>query len=447
LTKKAGREGRHKKLGGLNVMGLLAGAFTVLLALGLPIGTVLASASLLFIYSDPMLTEATVFRSFFNFVSKYTLMAVPFFIYAGFLMERTGLISKLFRFADAIVGWMPGGFGYATLIAAVIFGAISGSSTAMAAAMGVIAYPEMRSRGYPAWLAAGVIASGGGIAILIPPSITLILYGVMTETSIVELFFAGVVPGFLLAVGNALALVFFAWYLKLPAGEFSWDALWDSAKEAWPALLMPVIILGGLYGGVFTPTEAGAASCGYALIYGALIKRGEFLRDLMAVTQRSLNLTAVIIFLLGCVGVFQFLLANQGWAQHLTQWAGGLALSPMGFLVILLPILLFLSMFLSGIAIVVLTVPLFFPIATQLGIDPIHLAILVALAMEMGVIIPPVGLNLFAVAGTTRVPLHEVIRGSSPFLLTDGMVLLLVLAFPILALWLPQMLVVPVFAR
>lgn len=428
-------------------MGLLAGTFTVLLALGLPIGITLAGASLIFIHYDPMLTEATVFRSFFNFVSKYTLMAVPFFIYAGFLMERTGLIGKLFRFADALVGWVPGGFGYATLVAAIIFGAISGSSTAMAAAMGVIAYPELRSRGYPAWLAAGLIASGGGIAILIPPSILLILYGVMTETSIVSLFFAGVIPGLLLAVGNAAAILFFAWYLKLPAGQFSWGELGAATKTAWPALLMPVIILGGLYGGVFTPTEAGAASCGYALIYGAIVRRRAFIGDLLSVTQRSLNLTAVIIFLLGCVGVFQFLLANQGWAQHLTQWAGGMALSPLGFLAILLPILLFLSMFLSGIAIVVLTVPLFFPIATQLGIDPIHLAILVALAMEMGVIIPPVGLNLFAVAGTTRVPLHEVIRGSTPFLVMDGVVLLMVLAFPILALWLPQLLVVSVFPQ
>ena len=293
-------------------MAILTGSFIVLLALGLPIGIVLAGASLLFIMQDPLLSEATVFRSFFNFVSKYTLMAVPFFIYAGFLMERTGLIDRLFRFADALIGWVPGGFGFATLLAAIIFGAISGSSTAMAAAMGVIAYPEMRRRGYPAWLAAGLIASGGGIAILIPPSITLILYGVMTETSIVSLFFAGVVPGLLLALGNAVALVFFALYLKLPSGEFRWRALLDAAKEAWPALLMPVIILGGLYGGLFTPTEAGAAACGYALIYGAIARRRAFLADLVAVTQRSLNLTAVIIFLLGCVGVFQFVLANLG---------------------------------------------------------------------------------------------------------------------------------------
>jgi C4-dicarboxylate transporter, DctM subunit len=426
-------------------MALLGTLFTALLVLSVPIGTVLAGAGLVFIFFDPMLSPVTVFRSFFNFVSKYTLMAVPFFIFAGFLMERTGLIGKLFRLADATIGWVPGGFGFATLLAAVIFGAISGSSTAMAAAMGVIAYPEMRKRGYPAWLAAGVIASGGGIAILIPPSIILILFGVLTETSIVQLFFAGVIPGLLLAISDAIVLMLAAWYLKLPAGKFDSGFLWEALLDAWPALLMPVVILGGLYGGLFTPTEAGAAACGYALIYGALVKRGEFLMDLLAVTVRSLNLTAVIFFLLGCVGVFQFVLANQGWAQHLTQWAVGLNLSAMGFLLLLLPILLFLSMFLSGIAIVVLTVPVFFPVAISLGIDPIHLAILTALAMELGVIIPPVGLNLFAVSGTTRVPLHEVIKGASPFLATDGFVLLLVLWLPVLALWLPQQLVKSVF--
>ena len=426
-------------------MALLASMLTVLLVLAVPIGIVLAGSSLIFILFDPMMSAGTVFRSFFNFLSKYTLMAIPFFIFAGFLMERTGLIAKLFRFSDAVIGWVPGGYGFATLLASVIFGAISGSSTAMAAAMGVIAYPEMRKRGYPPWLAAGVIASGGGIAILIPPSILLILFGVLTETSIVDLFFAGVVPGLLLALSDAIVLVFFAWYLKLPSGRFDADFIVSATKEAWPALLMPVILLGGLYGGLFTPTEAGAAACGYALLYGLLVKRGEFVKDLLPVTLRSLNLTSVIFLLLGCVGVFQFVLANKGWAQHLTQWATAFDLTAFGFLLVLLPVLLFLSMFLSGIAIVVLTVPVFFPVAMILDINPVLLGIVTALAMEMGVIIPPVGLNLFAVSGTTRVPLHEVIKGSSPFLFTDGLVLLLVLYVPILALWLPGQLVTSVF--
>ena len=182
-------------------MAFIGTALLTLLALGAPIAVALIGVTVAYILMDPLLGQSAIFRSFFSFVNSYTLMAIPFFVYAGFLMERTGLIKKLFRFADALIGWLPGGFAYATILAAVMFGAISGSSTAMAAAMGVVAYPEMLKRGYPKWMAAGVIATGGGIAILIPPSITLILYGVLTEQSIVKLFFAGVAPGLPLSLG------------------------------------------------------------------------------------------------------------------------------------------------------------------------------------------------------------------------------------------------------
>ena len=426
-------------------MGALGTGLIALLAIGAPIGVALGGAAVAFILYDPVLSANTAFRAFFSFVNKYTLMAIPFFIYAGFLMERTGLISKLFKFADAIIGWLPGGFAYATLIAAVLFGAISGSSTAMAAAMGVIAYPEMIRRGYPVWMAAGVIACGGGIAILIPPSITLILFGIITEESIVKLFFAGFVPGVLLAVSDAVIIVFIAWKLKLPAGTFSMKNLGESTVEALPAILMPVFVLGGLYGGVFTPTEAGAASCAYALIYGLAARRGAFLRELLPTTMRAANLTAIVFFLLGCVGVFQFLLANKGWPQDVANWVGTLGLSAMGFLIVLLIVLLILSMFLTGVAILALTVPIIYPVSLTLGIDPIHLGILFALAVEMGGVIPPVGLNLFAVSGTTGVPVTRVMKGAIPFLCTDGIVLILVLLFPILALWLPNSMVQSVF--
>jgi C4-dicarboxylate transporter DctM subunit len=416
-----------------------------LMVLAVPIGIALAGATVLYIYYDPMLTPETVFRSFFFFVNSYTLMAVPFFIFTGFLMEKTGLIGKLFELADAMVGWVPGGFAYATLIACVMFGAISGSSTAMAAAMGVIAFPEMMKRGYPVWMATGVIACGGGIALLIPPSITLILFGILTEESIVALFFAGFVPGIMLAISDAIIIVFAAWYLGMPAGKFDGRYLVRAFLQAWPALLMPVIVLGGLYGGVFTPTEAGAAACGYAIIYGLIAKRGVFVRELLPTTFRAVNLTSVVFFLVGCVGVFQFLLANKGWPQDIAEWVNALNLSPMMFLVILLIIILFLSMWLTGVAILVLTVPIFFPVASVLGIDPIHLGILVTIAIEMGGVIPPVGLNLFAVSGTTGVPLAQVMKGSIPFLFTDGMVLILVLFFPILALIVPNMLIKSVF--
>jgi C4-dicarboxylate transporter, DctM subunit len=426
-------------------MGLIGSALVALLALGAPIAMALVAVTVGFIVYDPLLSEAVIFRSFFSFVNKYTLMAIPFFVYAGFLMERTGLIQKLFRLADALIGWLPGGFGYATILTAVLFGAISGSSTAMSAAMGVVAYPEMIKRGYPKWMAAGVIATGGGIAILMPPSVTLILFGVLTEESIVKLFFAGMTPAIMLAISDAVIVLTMAHILKLPSTDFNARELRVAFLAAWPALLMPVVVLGGLYGGILTPTESGAAACAYALVYGVFALRENFIKEAWAATERSVNLTAILFFVLGGVGIFQFLLANKGWPQDIAEWISLMGLSPLAFLAMLMVVLLLLSMFLTGVALLVLVVPIIYPVSLTLGIDPIHLGILFALCIEMGAVIPPVGLNLFAVSGTTGVPVTTVMRGSFPFLCTDGCVLVLVMLFPILALWLPNIAVQSVF--
>ena len=426
-------------------MWALGGSLFTLLFAGAPIGIALAGATALLVLFDDFLTYCTLFEAFFSFLTKYTLVAIPFFIFAGFLMEKTGLVASLFKFADAIVGWVPGGFAYATLLSAVLFGAISGSSTAMAAAMSVIAYPELVKRGYPKWMAAGVIASAGGIALLIPPSITLILFGVITEISIVDLFFAGIIPGLMLAMSDAVIIVSVSLFIKLPRGKFDLCEVWRSFKGALPALLMPIIILGGLYGGLFTPTEAGAAAASYALFYGLIFKRKTFTKELMPTTLRTMNLTAVVFFLLGCVGIFQFYLANMGWPQMIAEWAGELGLTRIGFLFALMGSLLFLSMFLTGVAILVLTVPIYFPVALALGVDPIHLGVLTALCIEIGSVIPPVGLNLFAVSGVTGLPVTTVIKGSFPFCISDTVVLIIVLLFPALALTLPELLVVSHF--
>jgi C4-dicarboxylate transporter, DctM subunit len=417
----------------------------VLLVLSVPIGIALSAAAAAYIAIDPLLTSEVIFRAFFNFIGKYSLMAIPLFIFAGFLMEKTGLVGQLFKFSDSLVGWMPGGFGVATVLACVMFGAISGSSVAMAAAMSVIAIPEMRKRGYPDWLSGGLVATAGGIAMLIPPSIILILYGIVTETSIVRLFFAGVVPGLLLALGNALSVIVIAWIIKLPRGTFDRRRVWTEFKGAAPALGMPVVILGGLYGGLFTPTEAAAAACGYALIYGIISRGRQFLGEVLPTACRSLNLTAVILFLVGSVGVFQFLLANMYWPQRIAEAVVNMGLTPLGFLFAYMAILILLGMFVDGIAMVLLTVPVVFPIAMALKIDPVHLAILVTLNVEMGVVTPPVGLNIFAVSGTSRIPVVQVVKGTIPFFLGDLSVLLLVMFFPALATWLPSLLVTDVF--
>jgi C4-dicarboxylate transporter DctM subunit len=417
----------------------------VLLVLSVPIGIALSASAAAYILVDPLLQPEVIFRAFFNFISRYSLMAIPLFIYVGYLMERTGLIAQLFRFADALVGWMPGGFGIATILACVIFAAISGSSVAMAAAMSVIAVPEMIKRGYPPWVAGGLVATSGGIAILIPPSIPLILYGIVSETSVVRLFFAGVIPGLMLAAANIVTIIGLAYYLKLPRGKFDASRIWPATVGALPGFGMPVIILGGLYGGLFTPTEAAAVACGYALIYGLITGRGAFIRELLPTTCRALSLTAVILFLVGSVGVFQFLAANLYWPQTITKTITGWGLTPLGFIFAFILVEMILGCFVDGVAMILLTVPVVFPVAYALKIDPIHLGILLTLTVEMSLVTPPVGLNLFAVSGTSKIPVSEVVKGSIPFFLTDAIVLLLVMFYPGLATWLPNQLVTNVF--
>jgi C4-dicarboxylate transporter DctM subunit len=419
--------------------------FALLLA-SVPIGIALSSAAAAYILVDPLLEPTVVFRQFFSFIGRYSLMAIPLFIFAGFLMERTGLVAQLFRFADALVGHLPGGFGVATVVACVLFGAISGSSVAMAAAMSVIAIPEMKKRGYPDWLSGGLVATAGGIAILIPPSIPLLIYGIVTETSIVRLFFAGVIPGMMLALGNILTVIGIALWLKLPrSGSFDARRLWRESKGALPALGMPFVILGGLYGGLFTPTEAAAAACGYALLYGLVTGRAEFLKQLLPTASRALNLTCVILFLIGSVGVFQFLAANMYWPQKITETIVGWGLTPLGFTFAFMGVLLVLGMFVDGVAMILLTVPVVFPVAYALKIDPVALGIMITLNVETGVVTPPVGLNLFAVSGTSKISLPDVVKGTIPFFIGDVTVLMLVIFFPGLATWLPDLLVKDVF--
>ena len=418
------------------LLGILA-----LLSSGVTIGIALCAASMLFILFDPMLDARTVSQSFFSFLGSYSLMAVPLFIFAGFLMERTGMVRQLFQFAEALVSWIRGGFGLATVTTCVMFSAISGSSVAVASAMSLIAVPEMRKRNYPDWMSAGIVASGGGIGLLIPPSLSLIIFGVATETSIVRLFMAGVIPGLLLAFGMYVVIIIAASRVSsLTRGKYSLGTLMTSTVGALPGLGMPVLVLGGLYGGLFTPTEAAAAACGYALSYGLISKRGQFLRELLPVAARAMNLTAVVFFLVGSVGVFQFVAANQAWPQELAEMVIEMNLTPLPFLFSYLCLLLILGMFLDGIAMILLTVPVIFPVAQALDIDPVHLGIIVTMGVELSVITPPVGFNLYAVSGIAQIPIQTVLRGAMIFFLSDLIITIIIILVPELSTWLPAQL-------
>lgn len=422
-------------------MGSLLAGVLAFLGSGVTIGIALGAASAIFIYFDPLLDARVLSQAFFSFLGHYSLMAVPLFIFAGFLMERTGMVRQLFQFAEALVSWVIGGFGLATVTTCVLFSAISGSSVAVASAMSLITIPEMRKRNYPDWLSAGIVASGGGIGLLIPPSLSLIIYGIATETSIVRLFMAGVIPGLMLAGGMFILIIIAAWRTKsLSRGHFAWGPLLRATVGALPGLAMPVLVLGGLYGGLFTPTEAAAAACGYALLYGLMTGRGEFLRNLLPTAARAMNLTAVVFFLVGSVGIFQFVAANQAWPQQLAQLVIEMQLEPLPFLFGYMALLLMLGTFLDGIAMILLTVPVVFPVATALGIDPIHLGIVVTMGVELSVITPPVGFNLYAVSGIAQIPIQTVLRGAMIFFVSDFIVTLIIILVPELSTWLPAVL-------
>jgi C4-dicarboxylate transporter DctM subunit len=250
-----------------------------------------------------------------------------------------------------------------------------------------------------------------------------------------------VIPGLLLAVGMSILIMVAAWWTpSLSRGEFAWKPLINATLGAIPGLAMPVLVLGGLYGGLFTPTEAAAVACGYALLYGLVSGRRQFLRELLPTAARAMNLTGVVFFLVGSVGIFQFVAANQAWPQHLAESVIAMNLEPLPFLFGYLALLLVLGTFLDGIAMILLTVPVIFPVANALGIDPVHLGIVVTMGVELSVITPPVGFNLYAVSGIARIPIQTVLKGAMIFFVSDLLVTIIIVMVPEISTWLPTIL-------
>lgn len=426
-------------------MWLMIAALIGLLLIGAPLGIALGLSSLLYIVLFTGMELVVLGHTFVFFTHHYALMAVPFFIFAGFLMERTGLIAQLFDFATAVLSWVRGGLGVATLSTCIIFAAMTGSSVAEASAMSVIAIPRMKKEGYPDSLASGIVCSGGALGLLIPPSISFIIYGWVTDTSIAALFFAGMIPGIILGMLLIVVALVVSWRMRLETSPFNIRRVMTSAKYSIAGLGLPVIVLGGLYGGVFTPTEAGAAACGYALLYGLVAQRQAFLKELLPVAARAVNLTAMIFFLLGGFGIFAAVCAYEYWPQKLADVIVAMEPTQLEFIFGFMTLILIMGCFLDGIAMILLTIPVVFPIALSLGIDALHLGVLMVINIELGVITPPVGFNLYAVSGISRIPIPEVLRGVAPFFLMMLAFLVFMVFFPDVATWLPNTLFKPIW--
>jgi tripartite ATP-independent transporter DctM subunit len=356
-------------------------------------------------------------KEMFNAINKFPLAAIPFFILAGNLMETGGISRRLVEFAKSIVGGVQGGLPMTCVLTCMIFAAVSGSSVATTFAVGAILIPALIKHGYPKPWATALQATSAELGVIIPPSIPMILFGVSAEVSIGELFVAGVGPGLL--IGGALML--FVWlYSKYKGwGKNDGDGRLSFGKATWQAgwaLLMPVIVLGGIYGGVFTPTEAAAVAVFYSLIVGTVIYREIGIKDLYNILRKSVISSAVIMFIIANAGLFAFLLTRAGAPEAIGTWLQQVLQSPLYFLLGINVALFIIGMFIETGAAILVLAPILVPVAVHFGIDPVHLGMVMVVNLALGMVTPPFGVNLFAACTVARISLDRVIKDLIPFI-------------------------------
>jgi C4-dicarboxylate transporter DctM subunit len=440
---------------------LLFGLVIGLLIIGVPIAVSLGMSSVLFLlwFSDSSL--ASVAQTLFAaFEGHYTLLAIPFFILASAFMTTGGVAQRIIRFSIACVGHLPGGLAIAGVFACMLFAALSGSSPATVVAIGSIVIVGMRQVGYSKEFAAGVICNAGTLGILIPPSIVMVVYAAAVEVSVGRMFLAGVIPGLLAGIMLMIAIYIMAKVKNLPKGEWKgWREIFESGREAGWGLFLIIIILGGIYGGIFTPTEAAAVAAVYSFAISTFIYRdvgplaaegSTFLKNPWTVitslvhpdTQKTLldagKLTITLLFVIANALILKHVLTDEQIPQHVANAMLTAGFGPVMFLVIVNVILLIGGQFMEPSGLLVIVAPLVFPIAVELGIDPIHLGIIMVVNMEIGMITPPVGLNLFVTSGVAGMPMMSVVRAALPFLGVLFIFLIMVTYIPWLSTLLPN---------
>jgi C4-dicarboxylate transporter, DctM subunit len=374
-------------------------------------------------------------------VTDYTFGVIPMFLLMGAFVSNSGMSRELFRAANGFLGHFRGGLGIATIAACGGFAAISGSSVATAATFSTVAYPEMRRYGYPQSFATGVIAAGGTLGAMLPPSTVLAVYGIITEQDIGKLFIAGVLPGLLAASMYICTVVLIGMVNPkfLPrAPRHSWTERVSSVRDVWATMLLFVFVIGGLYGGLFTPTEAGGMGAGGAFLIGVLrgrLDRTEIRRSLLQATRTA---AAVFTVLIGALLFGYFLTVTQT-PQKVTEFLTGLGIGRYGVLALIMLMYLVLGCLMDSLAMVILTVPIIFPVMMHLGFDPIWFGIIIVMTVELGLIHPPVGMIVFVIKSVVQeVSFSTIFKGVLPFIVTDLIRLVILIAFPIIALWLPS---------
>lgn len=419
-------------------MTILFGTFVVLLLVRVPIGVSLAVASLItfWIQGDFNILQAA--SRMFEGINSFALLAIPGFVFTGVVMARGGIAKYLVEAVRAWVGHLPGGLSVVVVVSSMIFAAISGSSPATAAAIGSVTIPAMIQNGYSKRYAMGLVATSGTLGILIPPSITMIIYGITTDQSIGKLFIAGIIPGILL--GGSL-IVFAIWYAiknnygRLPRA--GWSERWRALFVALPGAFLPFLIMGTIYSGIATPTESSVIALFYAVLVSIFIYRETTWRDWIEIVRESVSITSMIYLIVAAAMLFSLYMTQKQVPQLTAEWIAATGMGRYAVFAVTSGMFIVLGMFLEAVSIILITLPVLQPILETVGIDLIHFAVVMTISMELAMITPPVGLNLFVISGITRAPLGEVVRGVIPFYSVLLFVLVLLIFFPELSLWLP----------
>ena len=416
-------------------------SFILILATGASIGVGLALSSAIVLYAIIDMPLIVVVQRMFTSVDSFSFMAVPFFMLAGAFMSAGGVTKRIVDFSMALVGALAGGLALVVAVAGMFFAALSGSSAATTAAIGSAMIDEMEKRGYPRSFAAAVVASGGTVGIVIPPSITMVVYGSIANTSIADLFLGGFAPGILM--GLSMCLV--SWIIAKKQGykgegQFSIMRALRSFRECFWALMMPVIILGGIYGGIFTPTEAAAVAAVYGALVGFFVYKELTLKDIPKTLLSAAYNTTMIMFVVGAANVFGWILTNAQVPHALAQNCTHLTNSPIVFLMLVNLLLLFIGTLINASAAVVILTPILLPVALTMGIDPMFFGVLMVVNLAIGCITPPVGLDLFIVSSITGISIDKVTAKVMPYLLILLVDLVILTYIPSIITFLPNML-------
>lgn len=416
-------------------------SFILILATGASIGVGLALSSAIVLYAIIDMPLIVVVQRMFTSVDSFSFMAVPFFMLAGAFMSAGGVTKRIVDFSMALVGALAGGLALVVAVAGMFFAALSGSSAATTAAIGSAMIDEMEKRGYPRSFAAAVVASGGTVGIVIPPSITMVVYGSIANTSIADLFLGGFAPGILM--GLSMCLV--SWVIAKKKGyrgegQFSLMRALRSFRECFWALMMPVIILGGIYGGIFTPTEAAAVAAVYGALVGFFIYKELTIKDIPQTLLGAAYNTTMIMFVVGAANVFGWILTNAQVPHALAQSFAHMTNSPIVFLMLVNVLLLFIGTLINASAAVVILTPILLPVALTMGIDPMFFGVLMVVNLAIGCITPPVGLDLFIVSSITGISIDKVTAKVMPYLLILLVDLVILTYIPSIITFLPNLL-------